>query len=118
MRRWQPLIIMALLGIAMGVLYGWLVDPVQYVDATPDSLRADYRADYVLMVAEAYDSEQDAALGARRLALLGSRPPGDIAAESVQRAREFGFAPHDIELMQHLTTAMQAWQPEATEPAP
>jgi hypothetical protein len=39
--------------MARGLLYGWMVNPVRYVNTTPDTLRADYQLDYVLMVAEA-----------------------------------------------------------------
>ena len=46
-------------GIGMGLAYGWLVDPVDFFDLSPDTLRADYKTDYVLMTAEAYHVEQD-----------------------------------------------------------
>jgi hypothetical protein len=102
---------MLAIGIALGLVYGWVIDPVEYVDTTPNTLRPDYRADYVLMVAEAYGSEQDAAAAARRLAILGSEGPGEIATSALQKARGYGFAAPDLELIQKLTTAMQAWQP-------
>jgi hypothetical protein len=111
MQRWLSIVIVAVIGIALGLIYGWLIDPVQFVDATPDSLRADYRADYVLMVAEAFRADGDAALAARRLAVLSSRAPGDTASEAIQLARAAGFAEADIQLIQELTLAMQAWQP-------
>jgi hypothetical protein len=113
MQRWLSLTITAAIGITLGLIYGWLVDPVEFVDTTPDSLRGDYRAGYVLMVAEAYRSEQDPALAARRLGVLSSRPPGETASEAIRLARESGFSEADLQLMQALTLAMQAWQPPA-----
>ena len=71
--RWLFFIIALIAGIAMGLTYGWVIDPVDFFDLTPDTLRADYKADYVLMVAEAYRVEQDPSLAARRLAIFGSR---------------------------------------------
>jgi len=111
MPRWLPPLLALILGISLGLIYGWVISPVQYVDTTPDTLRADYRADYVLMVAEAYQREQDGDLAVRRLAILGSQPPGQIAAQGLADARKFGFADSDLSLIQKLTTAMQAWQP-------
>ena len=118
MSRWLTPLLALLLGIALGLTYGWVVDPVEYVDTTPDSLRPDYRADYVLMVAEAYQSEQDADLAARRLALLGSQAPGERAGRALEQARGVGFAGSDLILMQKLTTAMQAWQPPSGSASP
>ena len=118
MPRWLAFLLVLAIGIALGLVYGWVIDPVEYVDTTPNTLRSDYRADYVLMVAEAYGSEQDAATAARRLAILGSEGPGEIAASALQQARGYGFAAPDLELIQKLTTAMQAWKPpgEGTVP--
>ena len=107
--RWLFIVIALVAGIGIGLAYGWFVDPVEFFDLTPDTLRADYKADYVLMVAEAYRSEQDAGLAARRLAILGSRSPSAIASEGLEFARENGFADSDIVLIQELVTAMQAW---------
>jgi hypothetical protein len=107
--RWLFILIALAAGIGLGLAYGWLVDPVEFFDLTPDTLRADYKADYVLMVAEAYRAEQDPGLAARRLAILGSRSPSTIASEGIAFARANGFADSDIALMQELVTAMQAW---------
>ena len=96
-------------GIGMGLAYAWYADPVEFFDLTPDTLRADYKADYVLMVAEAYHAEQDPGFAARRLAILGSRSSSAIASEGLVFARANGFADSDIALIQELVTAMQAW---------
>ena len=104
------LILIALgLGIGIGVAYGWFVVPVEFFDLTPDTLRPDYRTDYVLMVAEVYRAEQDPGQAARRLAILGSRSPSAISSEGLAYARANGFADSDLALIQELVTAMQAW---------
>jgi hypothetical protein len=107
--RWLFVLISLIAGIGMGLAYGWLVDPVEYYDLTPDTLRADYKADYVLMVAEAYRVEQDPGLAARRLAVFGSQSPSSIAENGLAYAQSNGFADSDIALLQELFTAMQAW---------
>jgi hypothetical protein len=107
--RWLFILIALAVGIGLGLAYGWFVDPVEFFDLTPDTLRADYKADYVLMAAEAYRVEQDAGLAARRLAILDSKSPASIASDGLAHARASGFADSDITLMQELVTAMQAW---------
>lgn len=113
MPRWIPTLIAALIGLALGILYGWRIDPVQYTDITPEVLRVDYRTDFVLMVAEAYHLEQDPALAAQRLAVFGSHPPALIAGEAYDYARQTAYAAEDLNLIQELTVALQSWQPGA-----
>ena len=96
-------------GIGMGLAYGWVVNPVDFYDLTPDTLRADYKADYVLMTAEAYRVEQDPGLAARRLAIFGAQSPASIATDGLTYARAHGFADSDTAMMQELVTALQAW---------
>jgi hypothetical protein len=118
MPRWLLILLAMLVGVTLGLLYGWVIDPVQYVDTTPETLRADYRTDFVLMTAEVYQAEQNPELAARRLALLGSRPPAEIAAEALQNARQMGYAPADLSLLQNLTLALQSWQPASPQTQP
>ena len=103
------IIIALVVGIGTGLAYGWLIDPVDFFDLTPDTLRADYKTDYVLMTAEAYRAEQDPGLAARRLAIFGSQSPSAIASQGLTYARANGFADSDIALIQELVTALQAW---------
>ncbi len=114
MPRWLPVVIAVLLGIGLGLLYGWVISPVQFVDTTPASLREDYRTDYVLMIAEAYQTDQNADLAARRLAIFGSESPASTAARAVQYAQQVGYSSNDVELLQALTKAMQVNQPVPT----
>jgi hypothetical protein len=107
--RWIFILLALLAGVGIGLAYGWVIDPVDFFDLTPDTLRADYKADYVLMTAEAYHAEQDAGLAARRLAIFGTQSPSTIAAEGLDYARANGFSASDIALIQELVTALQAW---------
>lgn len=111
MPRWFILLIALVVGVSLGLLYGWVIDPVEYVDTTPETLRADFRTDYVLMVAEIYQAEQNPELAARRLAFLGSRPPAETVAQALENAQQMGYHPTDLSLLQNLTLALQTWQP-------
>ena len=111
MPRWIPIFIAASLGVALGLVYGWRINPVQYTDITPDVLRIDYRTDYVLMVAEAYRGEGDPALAAQRLAVFGSKPLANIVEEVYDYARQSTYPAEDLTLIQELMLALQTWQP-------
>ena len=103
------IVITLAVGVAAGLFYGWVMDPVEFFVLTPDPLRADYKTDYVLMTAEAYRVEQDPGLAARRLAVFGAQSPSAIANEALEYARENSFPDSDIAILQELVTAMQAW---------
>jgi hypothetical protein len=110
--NWIKFFVALLIGIALGLVYGWVLAPVQYTDVTPNALRADYRADYVLMVAEAHQNEQAPETAARRLAILGSESPAEIVASTLNYATNNGFTQNEILLLQDLLTAMQTYQPQ------
>ena len=114
MPRWLFSVIAIAIGIGLGLFYGWVISPVQFVDTTPASMRADYRADYVLMIAEAYDADRNTDQAMRRLAVFGSNSPADIAAQALQTGQTIGYSAEDISLLQELTRALQAYQPAPT----
>ncbi len=108
MPRWLVALGIGIVGIALGLLYGWIIDPVKFVDTPPASLRADYRADYVLMIAESFHATQDADFARRQLAILGTDQPATICAHALQTARQVGYSAQDQALIQELMLAMQA----------
>lgn len=112
MSNWIKFLIALAVGIALGITYGWVIDPVQYTDAPPNILREDYRTDYVLMTAEIYKGEQDAESAVRRLAILGSESPAQITASALQYATSNGYAEDDVSLLRDLLNAMQTYQPQ------
>lgn len=120
MSRWILFLITIALGAAAGLYYGWIVNPVDYIDTAPNSLRVDYKADYVLMIAEAYRAEDDLSMAVRRLAVLG----GESADESVAEAIRFAvtvnppYNANDLALMQDLAQALQSRFPSLEAPTP
>jgi len=110
MNRWLKFFLVVLLGLALGLVYGWVISPVEYLDTTPSTLRYDYRTDYVLMVAEIFDSSQDADQAVRQLAQLSSDPPVEIVIQSLAYGSQIGYASEDLVLIQNLATSLQTWQ--------
>lgn len=97
-----------ILGAVVGLIYGWLIQPVEYVDTAPASLRQDYKTDYVLMVAEAYSHDEDIDLALRRLAALGPRPPQAIVRQALSFAMEHSFRSADIQRLNRLGVDIEA----------
>jgi hypothetical protein len=110
--NWITILAALFVGIALGLVYGWVVSPVQYVDVTPGILRKDYRADYVLMVAEAHLREQNSELSARRLAVLGSESPSKIVEDTMIYAAQNAFTQTEMIALKGLLSAMQTYQPK------
>ncbi len=113
MSRWIGFIITILLGIGLGLFYGWVVNPVEYVDTTPASLRSDYQADYVLMVAEIYQAEGDPALAAGRLAFLGGVSPLEAITTALQFGEEHGYTQTDLGKLDDVYDGLLAWMDAA-----
>jgi hypothetical protein len=106
MSRWVGFFITLILGAAAGLYYAWVIDPVEYVDTSPDLLLVDYRVDYVLMVAEAYTLEGDLNLAIQRLAVLGSEPPQETVNTAILFARRNGYMDADLAQMRQLEQAL------------
>ncbi len=96
------------IGLALGLGYAWLLQPVTYVDTAPDSLRQDYRTDYVLMVAQAYQAEGDLSQALFRLASLGPEPPWEIVTGAIEFAQANEFTADDTRALTELAADLGA----------
>ncbi len=105
--RIVPLVIGLFSGLLIAVIYGWLVRPVEYVDTSPDSLRVDFRTDYVLMVSESYSADQDLTLAQVRLAALGPLAPDEYVTQAIDYALEQSFGREDLERLNSLAIALR-----------
>ena len=117
MSRWIRFLLSILIGATGGLFYGWVISPVEYVDTTPDSLKIDFKSDYVLMVAEAYSVENDLPAAVQRLGLLGGAPE-EIVRQAVLFAESEGFLDSDVALMKALQSALASWNPALESPLP
>ncbi len=61
-----------LLGLILGVLYGWFIDPVEWVDQPVEMLRADLKQEYLRMAIDSYAVNPDPALAKKRFEDLGT----------------------------------------------
>lgn len=82
-------------GIALGVLYAWVIQPVQLVDADTSQLREDLRVDYLRMAIDSYAVNTDAEVAIQRYESLGENrdatlrdvgeSPGDVGPSDLQK---------------------------------
>jgi len=69
-----------ILGLAGGLVYSWILNPVEYTDTAPASLRQDFKEDYLSLIASAYMATGDLNRTRARLALLGvSASPEELS---------------------------------------
>ncbi|MGC8855990.1 MAG: hypothetical protein ACP5QU_04245 [Anaerolineae bacterium] len=64
-----------IVGIVLGLIWGWWIDPVQFVDATPIYLRADLQEDYLRMTIDSFLFNRDLDLAVQRWQNLGANAP-------------------------------------------
>ncbi len=108
LKRFAFFTLAILAGAALGVFLGWEVIPVRYTETGPQTLRQDYRTDYVLMVAEIYQAEGDLAMAIARLAYLGDQPPTVLTREAIAYAQDVLYSPDDLALMLALSEDLSA----------
>jgi len=106
MTRWTRFFIVLIVGIGLGLLYGWVVNPVEYMNTTIDSLREDYKTDYVLMVAEVYHANQDLEWALNRLALLGDETPQASLEAALDYANRVAYTSRDLSWLKDLNAAL------------
>jgi hypothetical protein len=108
MKSWRVALVVTgfIMGLASGLVYGWLLDPVKYVDTQPNSLRIDYQTDIVLMVASIYSRELDTEAAIERLSLLKKEDIGNLLADSLAYAEKMNFSRYDIDNIELLNEAI------------
>jgi len=83
-------------GLALGILLGWVVWPVQYTDSDIADLRPADKTDYIIMVSAAYTLDGDLAQARARLERLNdpnvSRRISDLAEQYILKGEERALA--------------------------
>ncbi len=95
------------IGLIIGLVYAWLVNPVDYVDTVPGSLRDDYKDQYRLMIALAYAANNDPVRAAERLKLLDDRDPARALTEQAQRILAEDGSMDDARALGALASALE-----------
>jgi hypothetical protein len=105
------------IGAVLGLLYAWLVRPVQYTNTAPSSLRADYKDQYRAIIAAAYLANGDLLRARARLELLQDADLYRVLAEQAQRTLAGGGSPQEARGLGLLAVALGQAPPTAGPPA-
>lgn len=97
------------IGLAIGLTYGYVIDPVDFVDATPSYLRADLQEDYLRMAIDSYRVNADPNLAVQRWQNLGT---GAQQAFSNIQANPRNIDPAVIKAYGELITNVLSSQPQ------
>lgn len=100
-----------IIGLAAGLFYTRVVNPVKYVDVSPDTLGADYKTDYAVMIAHAYAADANLDLARARLATLRLANPAQFIADTAAQQSAVGAPPADLRVLNALATALGAAPP-------
>ena len=99
-----------ILGFLLGLLYAWLINPVVYSDTEPASMRADFKENYRLTIAQAYAATGDLERAESRLVLLNDEDPIFTLGSQAQQALAAGFA-EDARALALLAAGLQGEAP-------
>lgn len=110
------------IGIAFGLLVGWVAWPLEFTEADPTILEESYQRDYTLMIASAYWLDDDLTLARQRLNSLGKEDAGQwLLAVTVDTILEQGDETqirHLVKLAADLGLSSPAMDPYLPTPEP
>jgi hypothetical protein len=95
-----------ILGLAFGLVYSWVVSPVEYVNAAPNSLREDFKRQYLTLVSVAYMTSGDLERAKARLNELGEADIAQVVAIEAQRALAEGRPSSEAQALASLAAAL------------
>jgi hypothetical protein len=94
------------LGVAAGLYYAWAVNPVEYTDTSPASLRGDFKLEYLTLIAAAFDGTGDLQRARARLALFPDPNPADTLAALAQQRLAQGHPGPEVNALAKLASAL------------
>jgi hypothetical protein len=95
-----------ILGIAFGLVYSWVVSPVEYVNAAPNALRDDFKSQYLTLVSAAYMANGDLERAKARLNELREGDIAQVVAMEAQRALAEGRPSNEASALGLLAVAL------------
>jgi hypothetical protein len=94
-----------LVGLALGLVYTWVIEPVEVVNTYPTLLRTVYRWDWVRLTALSYVADGDLERARARIAGVKQE---DIAGAMETLIEEYAAAGHSADTLRRLTTLAEA----------
>ncbi len=97
-----------IIGLAAGLAYAWVIAPARYVDAAPNTLRADFKEQFRTLIASAYSADHNLGRARARLALLGDPDPVEALTAQAQRMLASGASFQVIQDVAQLASDLRA----------
>ena len=112
----NPLVIglvASIAGLLLGLLWAWVIQPVEWVNATPEALGAEYQEEYLRMAVDSFQVNVDRVLAVQRYRSLGA-----YAAQVFKRIKmdPGGQDPVVIEAFDQLIKSVGELPPPAETP--
>ncbi len=95
-----------LIGLLAGLLYTWLINPVRFVDTSPDLLRSEFKDQYRSMVALSFQANLDLGRAEGRLAQLKDVDSVAELTSQAQRIRSEGGSEQEAQALTDLAMAL------------
>jgi len=108
-RRFIFFFLAILVGVGAGLAFGWMMMPPAAPRNAPlANLRADFKTDLVLMVAEEFQTDPDSMQALTQLDKLDESDPITLLGNSIQYAQAISYPEEDLKLMRDLLNSMDA----------
>lgn len=110
MKRAAPAVLLLALavGIAGGLGYAWLLDPIESYESTPDALRLEDKYVYLALIGDLYSAGGDLARAESGLAAIGIEADGPVLAGLIESYLDAGGRPDDVRGLARLAEASGA----------
>jgi hypothetical protein len=110
MRQIAPIILAVamVVGLAGGLVYTWVLDPIELYNATPNTLRARDKFVYVALIGDLYAYEGDLSRAEARLAELGIEADGTLLAGLIEEYLDGGGQAEEVRNLAQLAEALGA----------
>jgi hypothetical protein len=102
------LILVMAVGLAGGLLFSWVLDPVEIRDSAPKSLGPRDKLAYLALIGDLYARDGDLAQAKARLAELDVRAEGPALAALIEQYLDEGGQPEEVRNLSHLAEALGA----------
>ncbi len=104
-----------IIGLVMGLVYSWAVRPVEYVNTSPASLRADFKDQYRALIAAAYAANGDLVRARGRLSLLQDGDTYQALAAQAQQTLADGNSSDEARALGLLAVAIGQGAPSPSQ---
>lgn len=103
--RLLSFLLVLIVAISAGFFYGRFIADTRQSPSELTNLRLDFRTDYILMVAEIFQGEQDINAAVRRLTVL-DEDWRKLLDEATYFGKTVGYSEDDLQIMNRLKEAL------------